>query len=193
MSDVERQLIDRVVSGDRDAFEELVRRHERLVAHMVYRMISDRRDREELCQDVFLRVHQRLRQFEGNSTLSTWIARIAYRCCLNHLQKRSPHWVSLVELTEHREDPAALAHPSSAVLDAMTAAELRAFVREAVARLPPAYSAAVTLVYLEEMSIAEVSEILELPQGTVKSHLFRARALLKQWLLEGYAEEELER
>lgn len=189
MSVPDQWLIDRVLAQDCDAFAELVRRHERLVAHMVFRMVAEPRDREELCQDVFLRVYQRLHLFEGRSKLSTWIARIAYRTCLNHLEKRPPNWVALDDAEAAEIETSS----DTSAVDALMTDELNAFVRASVQRLPPAYRAAVTLVYLDDMTVAEVSEVLEMPEGTVKSHLFRARRLLRQWLLEQYSPKELER
>lgn len=180
-------MVARVLAGDRNAFRELVRTHQRLVSHVVFRIVRDPRDREELCQDVFVRVYQKLGQFSHESALGTWIARIAYRLSLNHLERRR---MPLFDDLGEGEKPGAGVDqiPGSAPspLDQAHGAELRDFVRARVAELPVAYRTVITLYHLEEMGVAEVAAVMELPEGTVKSHLFRARKMLKEKLMASY-------
>jgi len=84
----EQALVSRVISGDKQAFRLLIKQHERLVAHMVGRLVDRDEDREELCQDVFLKVYEKISEFNFQSKLSTWIATIAYRMGINHLRKK---------------------------------------------------------------------------------------------------------
>src|SRR5579862_1988148 len=84
----DRALVSRIVNGDKQAFRLLIKQHERLVAHMVGKLIDRNEDREELCQDVFLRVYEKIGEFNFQSKLSTWIATIAYRTGINHLRKK---------------------------------------------------------------------------------------------------------
>src|SRR5688500_2381800 len=84
----DRTLVANVLAGDMNAFRLLVKQHERLVAHMVGRLVKKPEEAEELCQDVFLRVYDKLGEFNFQSKLSTWIATIAYRYALNHLRKQ---------------------------------------------------------------------------------------------------------
>lgn len=192
--EAERELVRRVLAGDRNAFRDLVAQYQRLVAHLVFRVVRDREDAAELCQDVFARVHRKLDQWGGEAKLGTWIGRIAYRVCLNHLEKR--------RLPLHEEsgaEPGSGAGltldevPSGApsALDALAAGELRSLVRAQVDTLPAVQRSVVTLFHLEGMSVGEVAQVMELPEGTVKSHLFRARKTLKDGLLARYATEEL--
>ncbi|MFN8690577.1 MAG: RNA polymerase sigma factor, partial [Cyclobacteriaceae bacterium] len=83
----ERSLVTQVLAGEAGAFRLLVERHQRLVMHMITRVVDRPEDREELCQDVFLRVYDKLGEFAFQSKLSTWIATIAYRHSINHLRK----------------------------------------------------------------------------------------------------------
>ena len=83
-----RHLIARIRAGDTHAFQSLIEQYQRLVTHIVFRMVSNSADREDLCQDIFLRVYQNLDGFRFESKISTWIARIAYNVCVNHLQKK---------------------------------------------------------------------------------------------------------
>src|SRR5258706_10726500 len=84
----DRALVSRIMEGDQQAFRLLIKQHERLVAHMVGRLIDGEEDREELCQDVFLKVFEKIGEFKFQSKLSTWIATIAYRHGINSLRKR---------------------------------------------------------------------------------------------------------
>lgn len=192
----EARLIQRVCSGERNAFVELVERYQGLVSHVVGRMVSDPRDREELCQDVFLEVHGGLEGFRGESKLSTWIGRIAYRVCLNHLERRTPpvpaSQVEPAGTDDGRESW--LAGVAGSRRDPHREAvrgELREFLHREIEALRPQYRAAVTLYHVEDMTVGEVASVMELPVGTVKSHLHRARSELKERLLERYEPEDV--
>lgn len=184
------EMVARVLAGDREAFRELVRTHQRLVSHVVFRMVRDPRDREEICQDVFVRVYQKLGQFAHESALGTWIARIAYRLSLNHLERRRiPLIDDLGEEEKHAGGVDQLPGSAPSPLDQAHGAELRRFVRARVDELPVSYRTVVTLYHLEEMSVAEIAAVMDLPEGTVKSHLFRARKMLKDTLMASYGQE----
>ena len=190
----DQELVRRVLEGDRNAFRDLVRRYERLVAHIVARMVLDSRDREELCQDVFVRVHDRLPGFRFEARLSTWIAKIAYRVCLNALERIHPQIVGLdalpdVDFSDEGEGLLA-AHADSALAGAEHEA-LVALVHRAIDTLPLAYRTAVTLYHLDELRVAEIADIMGIPDGTVKSYLFRARRMLREQLAARYAMEDL--
>jgi RNA polymerase sigma factor (sigma-70 family) len=187
----DEELVARVLAGDRNAFRRLIARYERLVAHVVSRIVRDDADREEVCQDVFVRVYRGLGSFRFGSKLSTWIARTAHHASLNHVEKkRLPLFEDLPDADQARLQPTSAAGDP---LEGAVAAEARRSVRQAVHVLPPGYRTVVTLHYLEEMTVAEVGDAMGLPAGTVKSHLFRARRLLKEALLERYSGEELGR
>jgi RNA polymerase sigma-70 factor (ECF subfamily) len=194
----ERELVEQVLDGDREAFLDFIDRYERLVKHVVFRMVDDDRDREELCQDVFMRAYRYLDGFRFESKLSTWLARIARNTCLNHLEKKE------VDLyADHAPAPdddgppdarAALNRiedPDADVAEAATDRERRAVVREAIKTLSEHYRTALTLYHLEGMSVSQISDIMDNPEGTVKSHLYRGRKKLKDWLLDHYSQEEL--
>jgi RNA polymerase sigma-70 factor (ECF subfamily) len=188
MSD--REMVARVLAGDRDAFRELVHTHQRLVSHVVFRIVRDPRDREEVCQDVFIRVYQKLDQFAHESALSTWIARIAYRLSLNHLERRRiPLYDDLRPDETGGSAVDQLPGTRASPLDEAEGAELRAFVRARVDELPVQYRTVVTLYHLEEMAVGEIAAVMDLPEGTVKSHLFRARRMLKEKLVASYGPE----
>jgi RNA polymerase sigma-70 factor (ECF subfamily) len=192
----ERQLVRRVLAGDPDAFRDLVRRYERLVAHLVARMIHDSRDREELCQDVFLRVYDRLPGFRFESRLSTWIAKISYRLCLNAVERKQPATITLDALPDHDaagDSVDLVTVPGDEVFDRAEHEQLVTIVHRAIDELPLRYRTAVTLYHLEELGVGEIANIMEVPEGTVKSYLFRARRLLRRDLVAHHAVEDLQR
>lgn len=170
----DRNLVRRIQDGDMHAFRHLIRQYERLVVHMVSRVVRNESEREELCQDVFLKVFNSLGSFAFQSKLSTWIATIAYRHALNHLRRAKMTMTDLplddsLTVFINPETPESLA----------VEGDLNVQIRGLIDRLPMQYRTIVTLYHLEEMSYAEIGAIMELPEGTVKSYLFRARALLK--------------
>ncbi|HKL88204.1 MAG TPA: sigma-70 family RNA polymerase sigma factor [Salinibacter sp.] len=194
----ERELAEQVLDGDREAFLDFIDRYERLVKHVVFRMVDDDRDREELCQDVFMRAYRYLDGFRFESKLSTWLARIARNTCLNHLEKKEVDLYADHAPSPDDEGPpdarAALNRiedPDEDVAEAATERERRAVVREGIKTLSEHYRTALTLYHLEEMSVSQISDIMGNPEGTVKSHLYRGRKKLKDWLLDHYSQEEL--
>ena len=193
----ERELVEQVLDGDRDAFLSFIERYERLVKHVVFRMVDDDRDREELCQDVFMRAYRYLDDFRFESKVSTWLARIARNTCLNHLEKKEMPLYADHAPSADDESPDARAalnrieDPNEDVADAASDRERRALVREGIKTLSEHYRTALTLYHLEGMSVSQISDIMDNPEGTVKSHLYRGRKKLKNWLLDRYSQEEL--
>lgn len=183
----DKALVSRIVNGDMPAFRLLIKQHERLVAHMVGRLIDREEDREELCQDVFLRVYEKIGEFNFQSRLSTWIATIAYRHGINHLRKKkilvtdipdeeqfSNHFVSSDNVEENMEDQ-----------------DLDDMVMKLIEQLPVQYKTVLTLYHLDGKSYPEIGEITGMPEGTVKNYLFRARNLLKDKVKKYLGKEEV--
>ena len=193
----DQEIVRRILQGDRAAFVAFVERYERLVRHVVFRMVRDGRDREELCQDVFMKAHRHLARFRFEAKLSTWLARIAYTTALNHLEKKRLPLYADVAAPHEEAEPGRLNKlaqlPSEDVGPEAEAAALdvRALVHGALDGLPVAQRTALTLYHLEGMSVKEVGEVMGLPDGTVKSHLFRARKQLKDLLLAQYHPDDL--
>ena len=175
----DKLLVNKVLKGDHRAFKVLIEQHERLVAHMIYRIVDNSEDREEICQDVFLKVHKNLKNFKFNAKLSTWIATIAYRHALNYLQRKKKH----IHI-EGRDDILSL--NSVNFIDTITPEyllnrqETKKKIHVLVDMLPVQYKTILTLFHLEEMTYPEIVKITGMPEGTVKNYLFRARKLLKE-------------
>ena len=172
----DQALVSRVLGGDMQAFRLLIKQHERLVSHMIGRLIDNAEDREELCQDVFLKVHEKLSEFNFQSRLSTWIATIAYRHAVNHLRKKK------VKVSDIPEEESFTAHfvaednPEEKLADE----NMDELVMKFISLLPVQYKAVLTLYHLDGMSYPEIGVATGMPEGTVKNYLFRARALVKE-------------
>jgi RNA polymerase sigma factor (sigma-70 family) len=164
-------LVKDVLSGSQGAFEQLVNQYERLVSHAIFRLIHNPADREDVCQEVFMKVYRQLRSFRYQSRLSTWIARIAYNTAVNHLRKHreSTQETDDWQQADERSDPAL----------AMNEQQLQAFVHDKMEQLTVVEKSVLTFYHLEEMSVTEISQVMDRPEGTIKSDLYRARKKLK--------------
>ena len=199
----EKAQIEKILSGDMAAFREFVEEYQRLVCHVVFRMVLNESDREELCQEVFMKIYQNLGKFEFKSKLSTWIARVAYNTCINYLKKKKvPLYDDLAEaeqfpggnITGTERAPTFAENVAGDVQsqdEFLISRELNHFLHAEINCLPVQYRTVLTLYHLDELSYREIGEIVSLPEGTVKSYLFRARKLLKERMLEKYPAEEL--
>ncbi len=178
--DEDRALAAAVLAGAAGAFERLVRRYQGLCWHVVQRMVRHPEDARELCQETFLRVHQCLHQYRGESPLSGWIAQVAYSMAKRHLERRR---IPIAE-SAHDDGPS----PAESVADAfdlegsVAGAQVDAQLHAAIERLPPLQRTLLTLYHLDELPIGEISRITDLPENTIKSHLFRSRKRLRDVL-----------
>lgn len=173
MSD-DRTIVRQVLDERPGAFERLVARHERLVWHIVLKMVANRDDAHDLVQEVFLRVYRKLAQFRFDASLATWIGRIAYSVALRFLERKRPE----VELFEEQAFESTAPGPERVA----EAADTESRVALALATLPPVRQTIVSLYHLQDLSIDEIAAVTGLPAGTVKSHLYRARQRMKRAL-----------
>jgi RNA polymerase sigma-70 factor (ECF subfamily) len=175
MEDVhERELVERCRSGDEHAFQELVDRYKDLVFALIARTLQDRSRAEDLAQDVFLRIHRGLPYFRGEARLSTWIYRIVANVCLQE-HGRPPAAVSL------DNDPTR-AKAAGAADRQFSDLELRDRLEKAIARLPANYRLLIAAHYLQGVQYEGLAEALQLPLGTVKTQLYRAKQQLRRML-----------
>jgi RNA polymerase sigma-70 factor (ECF subfamily) len=177
----DRKLVAAVLARAPGAFETLVRDYQGLCWRIINRMVRHPDDTRELCQDAFLRVHQYLHQYRFESALKSWIGQVAYSVARRHLERRR------IPLAE----PAADGDATSLVervaddfdLEAASAdAELGAALHAEIEALPPLQRTVLTLYHLDEVPIHEIASITGLAAGTIKSHLFRCRARLRERL-----------
>ena len=163
---------------------------------MIFRLISNQNDRDELGQEIFIKIYQNLHSFQFQSKLSTWIGRIAYNACLNHLRKkRIPLYDDQIANEDEKDKNIASINDVKSLNflpdESLNQSQLSSFLNHEINKLPFQYRKIISLFHLDNLSIKEISEIMNLPEGTVKSYLFRSRKILKDRLLAKYNPEEL--
>lgn len=180
-SNDDRALVAAVLARAPGAFERLVREYQGLCWHIIQRMVRQPDDTRELCQEAFLRVHQCLHQYRHESALKSWIGQVAYSVAKRHLERKR------IPIAEVADDEDALS-PLDQVGDgfdleaACADAEVAAALHAQIEALPPLQRTLLTLYHLDEVPIVEIARITGLAEGTIKSHLFRTRALLRERL-----------
>jgi RNA polymerase sigma factor (sigma-70 family) len=171
-------LVQQILNGNTNAFRFLVANHQRLVVHVVGRIVRRNEDVEDICQEVFIKVFRKMKHFRGDSRLSTWIAKIAYNTSISHVRKQQNNERS------YDESPGLVANendgePNQKMVERE---EAKRYLLEKIEELPLNYRTVLTLFHLEEFSYREIEEITEMPEGTIKSYLSRARKILKEKL-----------
>lgn len=180
----DKELIQAVLNGNKQAFGVIIKQSEGLVAQIMYKMITDAHVRKDLVQEVYIKVYTSLGEFRYQSKLNTWIGGIAYKTCLKYLERRP------VEALEVMEGDFPIMEAGMAA-KVMTQKELAGILQEAIDQLSPIFRTLVTLYHQEQMSVEEIVGVTALPEGTVKNYLYRARKLLQKSLLEKYKKEDL--
>ncbi len=167
-------------NGDQDAFAQLVQRYQRRVFNLVYRMLRQYEEATEITQETFLAAWQGLPAFRGDARFPTWLYRIAYNCSLKQLELRKRDRALQVALeAEQVLEDANNENRANAEIDAR---DRQALIQEHLSHLPAKYRIVLILRHLQDMTYEEMAEILTMPIGTIKTHLFRARNLLKERL-----------
>jgi RNA polymerase sigma-70 factor (ECF subfamily) len=193
----DQALVNKVLSGDTNAFKTIVNNTEVLVTQIIFKMISNSEDRKDIAQDIYLKAFQNLGSFKFKSKLSTWLAQIAYNTCVNYLEKKK-----LVLLDDNNDgtDPGDEALTTlnnysdpfnNETEKLMLKKQLSGILKNEIDKLSPVYKTLITLYHNEELSYSAIAEITVLPEGTVKNYLFRARKTLRENLLLTYKKEAL--
>ncbi len=171
LTDVE--LIREVLAGRVERFEILVRRYQRLVAAAAIRMGVPRQEVDDVANEVFYKVYRSLKSYEPSHALSTWLYRITVNAALDRHRSRRHD-------SQMDEIPAGLTDARPSPHDAASDRDRARLLQKALLRIPGHYRGPLVLAHVEGLPVEEVARVLDLPEGTVKSRLFRARVMLKE-------------
>ncbi len=184
----DRPLVMRAKAGDLSAYDELIQRHQQRIYGLCYHLTSNHEDANDLAQDAFIKGWKALGSFKGDSSFYTWIYRVAYNSCLNHLKtrrNRTPH-LSLNDLdtqVEHDPDLVALISNRTPRRD-VDLGELQKRLNESLLKLSEEHRTVVVLHDVQGLQHDEIAKIVGCNPGTVRSRLFYARQQLQAWLSE---------
>lgn len=188
----EMELVDRSIKGDKSALAEIVKQNEGLVFNTALRLLSNRDEAECVLQETFLKVFQALPEFKGQSSLSTWIYRIATNYALMRLRSKKRTYSGLDGIEENINHTA-LENFNRSIgvnpLKSVMNSELQRAMNEAIENLPPKFRTVFILKDIEGLSLKEITEMTDMSLAAVKSNLHRARLFLRDRLAE-YAEQE---
>ena len=181
----EKEIIERVLGGDANAFEELVLRYEKTVYSLAVRMVSDREDAADMTQEAFIKAYNSLSSFRGDSRFSVWLYRITTNVCLDFLRSKSRKQQVSLTVSDDDEDaqldiPDPKADPEQQLIKKISMQS----VEEGLKTLPDKQRQILVMRELGGMSYAEIGKALSLEEGTVKSRIFRARKRLCIFLLD---------
>lgn len=169
----DKAIIAKILSGNTQDFTLIVKSTEKLVTQIVRKMTINEDDQKDLVQDIYLKVYQNLASFQYKSKLSTWIANIAFNTTVNYLQKKE---IPIFDIETNLESKSTLSESMDLEIFKKETLEI---LHIELDKLPPLYKTLLTLYHLEELSNREISDITKLPEGTIKSYLYRARKILK--------------
>jgi len=170
------ELVSAAARGDREAFDVLVERHRRTVYQVCYRFVNNHEDASDLAQDAFVRAWRGLKNFKGQSALSTWLYRIAVNVCLNRVSAKTPS-MEPIDATDHVADLRI-----EGAQHAMIREERAVAVRKAIASLPDKQRATLILRTYHDMSHQQIADVLGSSVGAVKANFFHALNNLKKIL-----------
>ncbi|WP_064091704.1 RNA polymerase sigma factor SigW [Rossellomorea aquimaris] len=179
-----KKRIKQVLKGDQNAFAELVELYKDKVFQICFRMIGNRHEAEDISQEAFIRAYINIETFNQNRKFSTWLFRIATNLCIDRIRKKKPDYYLDAEvagtegLTMYSQVAADVQLPE----DEVENLELQETIQTEISKLPEKYRSVIVLKYIEELPLQEISEILDLPLGTVKTRVHRGREALRKQL-----------
>jgi RNA polymerase sigma-70 factor (ECF subfamily) len=184
----DQEIVALARGGEEAAYRELVRRYERPLFSLLYRMVRDRELAEDLAQETFVKALNAIESYRPEFKFSSWIFKIANNAAIDHLRRRELDTLSL-EGSPHAETPEAVEATALQIgdrqespLEEVEARELGGEIEAAIARLRPEYRSCILLRHVEGRAYEEIAEILGLPLGTVKTYIHRARNELRREL-----------
>jgi RNA polymerase sigma-70 factor (ECF subfamily) len=178
------ELVENAILGREDSFEELVRRYQRPIVNYVYRMLGNYDSALDVTQEIFIKVYNSMGRYRAEFKFSTWLYKISHNAAIDHLRRNSNHNQS-VEL-ENEDGTVRIQYEDKRISPEKERelGEWREEIQRVVKRLPSGYRELIILRHTNDLSYDEIAEITNLPLGTVKNRLFRAREMMKQIFVE---------
>ncbi|QCP52878.1 RNA polymerase sigma factor [Trinickia violacea] len=184
VADDDLSIVRRIAAGDRSAFELLMRRHNRRLYRLARATLRNDAEAEDALQDAYLSAYRSIGQFRGDAAPLTWLSRLVLNACFGRLRRdtRRQNVYPIVDLNPHAEIDAMSAPDSDTPDNAAARAEVRALLERKLDALPEAFRVVFVLRSVEEMSVEETAQCLDIPEATVRSRHFRAKSLLRESL-----------
>ncbi|WP_413376823.1 RNA polymerase sigma factor SigW [Alkalihalobacillus sp. 1P02AB] len=182
MDKLVKRIIKEVKKGDEQAFAELVELFKDKVYQVAYRMVGNSYEAQDVAQEAFLRAYTNIEQYDINRKFSTWLFRIATNVAIDRLRKKKPDYY----LQEEVKGADGLTYESQIATDEalpeeqVVTLELQEWVQDEINRLPLKYRTVIILKYIEDLSLKEISDILDMPVSTVKTRIHRGREALRK-------------
>jgi RNA polymerase sigma-70 factor (ECF subfamily) len=180
----DEEIVRTVLGGDIDGFEEIIRRHQKPLVNFLYRMVGDLDLALDMAQEVFTKAYLALRRFDERFRFTTWLYRIASNNAIDHLRRHRPPTVSLDQPLQlgDGEVPFELPSLGSSPVEELQYRETSRRLSDGIGRLPASYRQILLLRHVRHLRYDEIAEVCDLPLGTVKNRIFRARLLLRRML-----------
>ncbi len=184
--DTDQQLVDRVLKGDKQAFNLLVVRYQQRVIALIARFVNDPQEVEDVSQEAFIKAYRALSLFRGESAFYTWLYRIAVNTAKNHLvaKSRRPPAVDMDVDESQNNDLAMSLRELESPEESLVTEDLKQAIEKAIDELPEELKTAFTLREFSGLSYEDITEIMDCPVGTVRSRIFRAREAIDKRIRE---------
>lgn len=184
MDQLIRDKIRQVKKGDKSAFEDVIALYQDKIYRHCLRMIGNAHEAEDIAQEAFIRAYVNIHSFDDRRKFSTWLYRIATNLTIDHIRKRKPDYYldAQIKGTEGLDMYSQLTSDTASPVEEVESMELQAYIHQGIAGLPPKYRSIIILRYLEEFSLQEISDTLDIPLGTVKTRIHRGREALRKKL-----------
>ncbi|GJH16926.1 RNA polymerase sigma factor [Caballeronia novacaledonica] len=189
IADDDLSIARRVVAGDRAAFELLMRRHNRRLYRLARATLRNDAEAEDALQDAYLHAYRSMSQFRGDAQLSTWLSRLVLNECFARIRRsaRRQNVIPIVDAPDWVEQAEAMtSHNNSAPDDALARSQVRALLERKLDALPELFRIVFVLRSIEEMTVEETAQCLNIPEATVRSRHFRARGMLRESLAQAF-------
>ena len=174
------ELIEKSICGREDSFEELVRRYQRPITGYVYRMLNNYDASLDVTQEVFIKVYNSLEKYSSDYKFSTWLYRIAHNAAIDHMRRNSVNQQSVEEENADGTYQLQIESPQPTPEQMRERSEWRTEIESVVKCLPTVYRELILLRHTQDLSYDEIAEVTNLPLGTVKNRLFRAREMMRE-------------